>query len=66
MNLRQRIWTVLEIAEAQDRTSRLFDSFIIGLILLNVFAVIVASVPAIEQQYRTIFFGVANLFADGW
>lgn len=57
MHIRQRVWAVLEVDANDDRTSRLFDGFIIGLILLNVLAVIVESVPVIERRYHDVFFG---------
>ena len=37
MNVRQRVWTLLEVADSSDRMSRQVDSFIIGLILLRLF-----------------------------
>lgn len=38
------------------RSSRVIDSFLIGLIILNVLAVILESVPSIEARFATWFF----------
>jgi len=43
--LKQRIFQILEKAEDGDRLSRIFDIFILILILMNVLAVILASFP---------------------
>jgi len=50
--LRRRIYEILEVAEEGDRLSRTFDFLIVGLIALNVLALIVATVPALSGHAR--------------
>lgn len=50
-NLKKRLWEIVEVAEAGDRLSKIFDISILFLILLNVIAVIVGSVKYFEQSY---------------
>jgi voltage-gated potassium channel len=47
MKLRRRFYSILEVAEEGDRLSRAFDLFIVSLITLNVFALIIATVPTL-------------------
>jgi voltage-gated potassium channel len=49
--LKLRTLQVLEVAEAGDRVSRAFDVFILSLIVLNVVALVVGSMPAVEAAY---------------
>ena len=49
---RRRLYSVLEAAEEGDRLSRAFDLFIVGLIALNVLALIIATVPALSAYAR--------------
>lgn len=51
MNIRKRIWEIVEVAKPGDAASRLFDISIIGLIFLNLIAVILGTVKPIEAQY---------------
>lgn len=51
MNIRKRTWQILEIAETGDRLSRAVDWFILGLIFLNVVAVILGSVSSIQENW---------------
>jgi voltage-gated potassium channel len=56
MSVRQRVWELLEVADADDAGSRRFDTFIISLIVLNVVSVILESVPAIHREYHRLFY----------
>ncbi len=49
--LRRRVWEIVEPNQGQDLHSHLFDTLIIGLILLNVAAVILESVASIQAEY---------------
>lgn len=51
MSCKERVWRTLETAQTGDRFSRVFDNFIITLIILNVLAVIVGTVAAVQQQF---------------
>ena len=53
--LRQRTYEVLEVAETGDWISRWCDYALIFLILTNVCAVILETVPAIQQAYGVTF-----------
>ncbi len=52
-SLRRRTWELVEVARPGDRPSRLFDIAIRILIALNVLALIVETVPAIEAAAGT-------------
>ncbi|MFT4587929.1 MAG: voltage-gated potassium channel [Candidatus Binatia bacterium] len=51
MNVRKRIWEIIEVAKPGDKASRRFDIGILGLIFLNVIAVIIGSVPSMQLQW---------------
>jgi len=51
VNRKGRIWEILEAAKPGDIASRVCDTFIFSLIILNVIAVIVGSVKSIEDKY---------------
>jgi len=51
VNLRKRIWEIVEVAKPGDTWSRVFDLSILSLVLLNVIAVIAGSVQAIQHQW---------------
>lgn len=51
--LRRRVWHMVEADADGDLKSRLFDIFIIGLILLNVTAVIVESMAEVQARFST-------------
>jgi len=51
MNVRERVWEIIEVARPGDGLSRGVDSFILILIFANVIAVIVGSVPSIYARY---------------
>ncbi len=70
MTRKKRAWEILEVAEEGDVVSRLFDIFILGLIFLNVTAVILVSVDRLEAKYAAYFdtfelFSVADLRIPG-
>ena len=55
MNIRKRVWEIIEVAQPNDTTSKYFDIFILALIFLNVVAVILESVVALEQRFHLAF-----------
>lgn len=55
--MRTRIYHILERAQPGDVLSRLFDQFIVALILLNLAAFIVGTVEPLYLQYQTFFDG---------
>jgi voltage-gated potassium channel len=58
LRLRTRTATILDIATPGDLVSRRFDQALICLILINVVAVILESVPSLRQQWGQIFRGL--------
>jgi voltage-gated potassium channel len=50
-SVKRRAWEILEAAKPGDIASRIFDSFIILLIFLNVFAVVVGTVQSVEERF---------------
>jgi len=52
--IRSRIHAILEVAEEGDRASRAFDLFIITLIVLNVLALIIGTMPSLAK-YEGVF-----------
>lgn len=52
---RRRVWEILEIARPGDRTSEQFDIAIRALIALNVLAVILETVPAVDAPLHGFF-----------
>jgi len=55
MRYRYRTHQILEVAGEGDRASRIADIFILSLIGLNVLAIILESVAALEQRYAVVF-----------
>jgi len=51
MSIKNRTWEIVEAAKPGDLASKAFDCSILGLIFLNVLAVIAASVASIQKQY---------------
>lgn len=49
--IRRRTWEIVEAAKPGDKASRVFDIFILTLIVFNVLAVIVASVSSVWAKY---------------
>lgn len=48
---RTRLWQILEPATPSDRTSRAFDLFILALIVLNIVALVVGTVPEVAISF---------------
>ena len=55
--LKQRIYEFLELSIPGDRFGFVFDRFMMILIALNVFAIILETVPSIHAAYTGFFFG---------
>ena len=55
LRYRKRLFEILEVARPGDRISKLFDMLLILLILLNVAAIILESMPEFNQQYGELF-----------
>ena len=53
--LKKRTYEILELAKPGDRASRIFDFFIISLIILNVIAVILETVGNLSVSYAGFF-----------
>jgi len=53
--LRKRIYDILEQGPVGDRTSRIVDRFLVSLIVINLFAVALESVPSIGVPYASEF-----------
>ena len=51
--LKKRLYQILETAEKGDTLSRIFDVFIITLIITNVLAVVVGTVKSIQARFST-------------
>jgi len=52
---RRRIYEIIEIGHGESRASRIFDGFIVGLILLNVAAFVAETVPSLSAAYGPYF-----------
>lgn len=52
MMMRQRLCEILEVADYRDLTSRIFDIFLIGLIILNLVGVVLDSMPSVSTRYH--------------
>lgn len=55
--LKKRIYQIIEVAKPGDLASKIFDSFIILLIVCNIVAVMLETVESFELKYGR-FFGV--------
>tara|TARA_B100000686_G_scaffold309457_1_gene351390 strand:- start:146 stop:898 length:753 start_codon:yes stop_codon:yes gene_type:complete len=53
--MRKRLFQILEIAHHDDKVSHRFDVFIISLIILNIFALVLSTVPEINDKYKNVF-----------
>lgn len=54
--LRRAIYETIEIGQGENRTSQLFDTVIVTLIILNVAAVIAETVPELHAAYGTYLY----------
>lgn len=55
--IRRRTWEVLEVARTGDALSRSVDVMIMSLVVANVIAVVLESVPSIHARYADLFLG---------
>lgn len=55
MNIRKRLWEIVEVAKPNDLTSTVFDGLILALIFLNIAAVILESVDVFAQSFHLAF-----------
>lgn len=56
MMLRKRVWGIFCVAKPNDPLSKWCDRFILSLIMVNILAVVVSSVEAVESYGRVFFF----------
>lgn len=54
--LRRRVYEIIETGHGEARASKLFDTFIVTLILLNVAGFIAETVPAIRAQWGPLLY----------
>ncbi|MCB1504810.1 MAG: ion transporter [Hyphomicrobiaceae bacterium] len=54
--LRRRVYEIIEMGRGEDRASKLFDTFIVTLIVLNILVFMAETVPALEARYAREFF----------
>jgi len=62
LRIKKRVYQILEIANPDDKISRIFDIFITLLISLNVIAVILETVNSISTKYST-FLRIFEIFS---
>ena len=55
MQIKKRLYEVLEVASPDDRESWAFDIFIIILIILNVIALTMSTVKSLDIKYKNYF-----------
>ena len=53
---RNRIYQILEFTDPNDRTSRFVSFGIVGLIIVNVLAIVLESIPSLYEAYEITFF----------
>lgn len=53
--LRRRVYEIVEVGRGEDRASKLFDTIIVTLILLNIAAFVAETVPRLEALYHSQF-----------
>jgi len=53
---RNRIYQILEFTDPEDRTSRFISFGIVGLIIVNVLAIVLESIPSLYEAYEKTFF----------
>ena len=61
-NLQANILRILEPAKLGDRTSKIWDLSLFGLVVLNLIAVALESVPALQKNYGSWFYNFEILF----
>ena len=49
--IRRKVYNVIEVGRGDDRASKIFDAFIVTLILLNIAAFMAETVKSIHEQY---------------
>ncbi|PHZ83370.1 cyclic nucleotide-binding protein [Paremcibacter congregatus] len=54
---RRILFEVIEMGLSSHRAARLFDHFMVGLIVLNVMAVMLDTIPALDAEYGPAFLG---------
>ena len=52
---RRRVYEILELGHGEDRASKLCDSFLVTLILLNIAAFVAETVPDIAREHHAAF-----------
>ena len=52
---RRRVYEILELGHGEDRASKLCDTFLVTLILLNIAAFVAETVPEIANQHHSAF-----------
>ena len=60
-NLRRRLYEILEHGTIGDRTAVVVGRLIVILIVVNLVAMTLDSVPALQAQYGPLFFGIEVL-----
>src|SRR5437763_17084441 len=60
-NLRRRLYEILEHGTIGDRTAVMVSRLIVILIVINLVAMILDSVPALQAQYGPLFFAIEVL-----
>ena len=53
---RNRVYQILELTDPEDKTSRLVSFAIVGLIIINVLAIVLESIPSFYSAYGEVFF----------
>jgi voltage-gated potassium channel len=64
VNVKRRVWEIVETAEGHDLTSRMADVFIVTLIIGSVATVMLESVPGVLAEYSEVLWRF-ELFAVG-
>ena len=62
-DLRRRVYQVLEQGPVGDRVSWWVDRFLVALIIVNLVAVALESIPSYEAHYANIFAFIEIFFA---
>jgi len=59
--VKRRIYEILEVAEEGDWPSRIVDVFICAVIIINIVAIILESVPSLREAYRVQFWWIETV-----